>query len=163
MLKLTNDGATITLTQQSSTTTDGLFWFAAALLVGAVGVAMAMSLLSERLAIGALALLIIGCFIFNRQRQQQKKQVASHICDGILEVRAGSFTHKSLARQNQVVLDAHDRIEVSGTELMIVGNDNQHKCVISGFESDKEAQVMQAVLRGQQFGKRHANIKMQSN
>ena len=34
---------------------------------------------------------------------------------------------------------------------------------ITGFESDKEAQVMQAVLQGQQFGKRHVNIKMQEN
>ena len=163
MLKLTNDGAQITLKGQSTPKGDGLFWFAAALLIGAVGVAMAMSLLSERLAIGALALLIIGCFIFNRQRQQQKKQAASHICDGVIEVQAGSFTHKSFASQHQVVLDANDRIEVSDTELMIVGEDSQEKCVISGFESPKEAQVMQAVLKGQQFGKRHANIKMQSN
>ncbi|WP_131667908.1 hypothetical protein [Psychrobacter pygoscelis] len=163
MLKLTNDGAHIILKGQYTPKGDGMFWFAAALLIGAVGVAMAMSLLSERLAIGALALLIVGCFIFNRQRQQQKKQAASHICDGVLEVQAGSFIHKSFARQNQVVIDTNDRIEVSDTELMIMGSDNQQKYVISGFESPKEVQVMQAVLKGQQFGKRHANIKMQSN
>lgn len=163
MLKLTNDGAQITLKGQSTPTGDGLFWFGSALLIGAVGVAMAMSILSERLAIGALALLIVGCFIFNRQQQRQKKQDASQISGGELDVRAGEFTHKALGKQNRVVLTAGDRVEVSGTELSIVGDNDQQKYHISGFESHKEAQVMQAVLRGQKFGKRNANIKMQSN
>lgn len=73
MLKLTDDGAKITLQSQSQAADNGMFWFGSALLVGAVAVALAMSLLSERLAIGALALLIVGSFIFNRQRQQRKK------------------------------------------------------------------------------------------
>ena len=59
MLKLTDDGAKITLQDQPKTTDDGMFWFGSALLIGAVAVAIAMSLLPERLAIGALALLII--------------------------------------------------------------------------------------------------------
>ena len=62
----------------------GYFGFGSALLVGAVGVAMAMSLLPERLSIGALALLIIGSFFFNRQRQQRKKQLSGVISSGVL-------------------------------------------------------------------------------
>ena len=72
MLKLTDDGAKITLQGQSNAADNGMFWFGSALLVGAVAVAMAISLLPERLAIGALALLIIGSFIFNKKRQQHK-------------------------------------------------------------------------------------------
>ena len=51
MLKLTDDGAKITLQGQPSTADNGMFWFGSALLIGAVAVAMAMSLLSERLSI----------------------------------------------------------------------------------------------------------------
>ena len=66
MLKLTDDGAKITLQGQPPAGDNGLFWFGSALLVGAVAVVLAMSLLPERLSIGALALLIIGSFFFNR-------------------------------------------------------------------------------------------------
>ena len=163
MLKLTSDGAQITLTGQSVLKGDGLFWFGSALLVGAIGVAMAMSLLPERLAIGALALLIIGCFVFNRLRQKQKQQAASCICSGKLEVRAGSFTHHAAGKPCQVIIESSDTITVTGDELVVLDANNAPKCRVSGFESAKEAQVMQALLQGQQFGKRNANIKMQSN
>ena len=163
MLKLTSDGAQITLTGQSAPKGDGLFWFGSALLIGAIGVAMAMSLLPERLAIGALALLIIGCFVFNRLRQKQKQQAASCISSGKLEVRAGSFTHHAAGKPCQVIIESSDTITVTGDELVVLDANNAPKCRVSGFESAKEAQVMQALLQGQQFGKRNANIKMQSN
>jgi hypothetical protein len=163
MLKLTDNGAHITLQGQSTPSGDGLFWFGSALLIGAIGVAMAMSLLPERWAIGALGLLIVGSFIFNRQRQQLKKQTASLIRGGTLDVQAGAFTHTVLGKQNRVVIAAGDQIEIRGEELVIVDANHQQKCQVSGFDSTKEAQVMQAVLQGQQFGKRNANIKMQSN
>lgn len=162
MLKLTNDGAQITLIGQPTSQGDGLFWFGSALLIGAVGVAMAMSLLPERLAIGALALLIVGSFIFNWMRQQQKKQSSKAISAGILQVRLGEFTHTVEGTQQRVAIASDDRIEVIGSTLKLLTANNELKCQISGFESDKEAQVMEAVLKGQSFGKRNANIKMQS-
>lgn len=163
MLKLTDHGAHITLQGQPTPSGDGLFWFGSALLIGAVGVAMAMSLLPERWAIGALALLIVGSFIFNRQRQKLKKQAANLIRGGVLDVRAGAFTHKALGTQNRVVIAVDDQIEIEGTELLILDVNNEQKCLVTGFETAKEAQVMQAILRGQQLNKRNANIKMQSN
>lgn len=163
MLKLTDDGAQITLTGRSSAQGDGLFWFGSALLIGAVAVAMAMSLLPERLAIGALGLLIIGSFIFNWLRQQQKKKNLSNIHSGLLEVKAGSFVHQAGGSRQQISLAPGDRIELSGSTLCIFTASNELKSQISGFESEKEAQVMQALLKGQTFGKRNANIRMQSN
>lgn len=163
MLKLTDNGAHITLQGQSTPSGDGLFWFGSALLIGAVGVAMAMSLLPERWAIGALALLIVGSYIFNRQRQKLKKQAANLIRGGVLDVRAGMFTHKALGTQNRVTIAADDHIQIQGNELIVLDTNNQQKCLVTGFETLKEAQVMQAVLQGQQLNKRNANIKMQSN
>ena len=100
MLKLTDDGAKITLQAQPQAADNGLFWFGSALLVGAVAVALAMSLLPERLAIGALALLIIGSFVFNRQRQQRKKAMAGVISSGILWVRVGELVHDNQGKRD---------------------------------------------------------------
>lgn len=74
MLKLTDEGAKITLQGQPPAGDNGMFWFGSALLVGAVAVAMAMSILPERLAIGALALLIVGSFIFNNKSGNSTKK-----------------------------------------------------------------------------------------
>lgn len=163
MLNLTDDGAKIILKGQSTPKGDGLFWLGSALLIGAVGVAMAMSLLPERLAIGALALLIVGSFIFNWLRQQQKKKTSLSISGGELMVRSGGFTHQGAGSPNRLAISPGDRIEVTGTQLVIFNERNQPKCQISGFESAKEAEIMEAVLNGQQFGKRNAKIRMQSN
>lgn len=163
MLKLTSEGAQITLTGQSTPKGDGLFWFGSALLIGAIGVAMAMSLLPERWAIGALGLLIVGCFVFNWLRQKQKTASSLHISSGKLEVRSGSFTHQAAGKPSQIVIESGDTIVVTGSELTVLDANKATKCQVIGFESAKEAQVMQALLQGQQFGKRNANIKMQSN
>ncbi|WP_230658113.1 hypothetical protein [Psychrobacter sp. I-STPA10] len=163
MLKLTNEGATITLAQQSKGATDGMFWFAFALLIGAVAVAMAMSVLPERLAIAALGLLVVGSFVFNRRRGQRNKLAQQQINAGILEVHQGGFVHRLAGKANNVQLQADDGINVVQNSLQIVDSGGAQKYHITGFESDKEAQVMQAVLQGQQFTKRHANIKMQDN
>ena len=108
MLKLTDDGAKITLQGQSPAADNGLFWFGTALLVGAVAVALAMSLLPERLAIGALALLIIGSFIFNRQRQQRKKTMSGVISSGVLWVRDGELVHDHQGKRAHIHLTDGD-------------------------------------------------------
>lgn len=160
MLKLTDDGAKITLQGQSPMADNGLFWFGSALLIGAVAVALAMSLLSERLAIGALALLIIGSFIFNRQRQQRKKAMAGVIASGILWVRAYELVHDNQGKREHIHLADGDKVTLIGEQLQIVdANDNQ-KYHISGFESLQEAAATKAILQGQALSKRHVNIKM---
>ncbi|MDP4544838.1 MULTISPECIES: hypothetical protein [Psychrobacter] len=160
MLKLTDDGAKITLQGQSPAADNGLFWFGTALLVGAVAVALAMSLLSERLAIGALALLIIGSFIFNRQRQQRKKTMSGVISSGVLWVRDGELVHDHQGKRAHIHLTDGDKINLIGEQLQIVDCDDIRKYLISGFDNIQEATATKAILQGQALSKRHANIKM---
>lgn len=160
MLKLTDDGAKITLQGQSPAADNGLFWFGSALLVGAVAVALAMSLLPERLAIGALALLIIGSFIFNRQRQQRKKTMSGVISSGVLWVRDGELVHDHQGKRAHIHLTDGDKINLIGEQLQIVDCDDIRKYLISGFDNIQEATAAKAILQGQALSKRHANIKM---
>ena len=160
MLKLTDDGAKITLQGQSPAADNGLFWFGTALLVGAVAVALAMSLLPERLAIGALALLIIGSFIFNRQRQQRKKTMSGVISSGVLWVRDGELVHDHQGKRAHIHLTDGDKINLIGEQLQIADCDDIRKYLISGFENIQEATATKAILQGQALSKRHANIKM---
>jgi len=163
MLKLTDDGAKITLQGQPSTADNGMFWFGSALLIGAVAVAMAMSLLPERLAIGALALLIIGSFVFNKKRQQHKKAMSGVISSGTLWVRAGELVHDNLGKREHLHLTDNDKIMINGETLQIVDDSNVRKYHITGFESIQEAKATKAILEGQSLTKRHVNIKMKSN
>lgn len=163
MLKLTDDGAKITLQDQPSTADNGLFWFGFALLIGAVAVALAMSLLPERLAIGALALLIIGSFFFNRQRQQHKKAMAGNISSGILWVRAGELVHENHGKREHIQLIDSDKIILTGEQLVITGANDNRKYHISGFDNIQEAKAAKAILQGQALTKRHANIKMSTD
>lgn len=163
MLKLTDDGAKITLQDQPSTADNGLFWFGFALLVGAVAVALAMSFLPERLAIGALALLIIGSFFFNRQRQQHKKATAGLINSGILWVRAGELVHDNQGKREHIRLVDSDKIILAGEQLAITDADDKRKYHISGFDNIQEATAAKAILQGQALTKRHATIKMSSD
>ena len=163
MLKLTDDGAKITLQDQPSMVDNGLFWFGFALLVGAVAVALAMSFLPERLAIGALALLIIGSFFFNRQRQQHKKATAGLINSGILWVRAGELVHDNQGKREHIQLVDSDKITLAGEQLAITDADDKRKYHISGFDNIQEATAAKAILQGQALSKRHATIKMSSD
>ena len=163
MLKLTDDGAKITLQGQPNNADNGMFWFGSALLIGAVAVAMAMSLLSERLAIGALALLIIGSFIFNQKRQKQKKAMSGLIRTGTLWVRAGELVHDNLGKREHIHLTDGDKVMLVDGGLQIVDSNNTQKYHIMGFESAQEATVTKAILEGQALTKRHVNIKMSSH
>lgn len=160
MLKLTDEGAKITLQGQPPTSDHGLFWFGSALLIGAVAVAMAMSILPERLAIGALALLIIGSFIFNQKRQKQKKALSGHINSGILWVRHGELVHDNQGKRDHIKLLETDSITLRDNELYITDSNEVQKYKIAGFDTAQEAQATQAILQGQTFNKRHVTIKM---
>ena len=163
MLKLTDDGAKITLQGQPNNADNGMFWFGSALLVGAVAVAMAMSLLSERLAIGALALLIIGSFIFNQKRQQHKKAMSGLISTGTLWVRAGELVHDNLGKREHIHLTDGDKVMLIEEGVQIIDSNEGQKYHITGFESAQEATVTKAILEGHALTKRHVNIKMNSN
>lgn len=163
MLKLTDDGAKITLQGQPPAGDNGLFWFGSALLVGAVAVVLAMSLLPERLSIGALALLIIGSFFFNRQRQQRKKSMSGVISNGILWVRNSELVHDNQGKREQIHLADDDQITVHGEQLQIIAADNSCKYHIIGFDTMQEAQATKAILQGQVINKRSVNIKLNAD
>ena len=163
MLKLTDDGAKITLQGQTHALDNGLFWFGAALLVGAVAVALAMSLLPVRWSIGALALLIIGSFIFNRQRQNHKKAMSGQISSGILWVRCGELVHDNQGKRAHIHLADGDMITLDSEQLQIIDVNHIHKYHISGFDNEKEAQATKAILQGQTLNKRHVTIKMSND
>ncbi len=163
MLKLTDDGAKITLQAPPQSGDNGLFWFGSALLVGAVGVALAMSLLPERLSIAALALLIVGSFFFNRQRQQRKKAMSAIINNGNLWVSAGTLIHDGQGRRETITLLEDDKITLYGQQLQIVDVNDIRKYHISGFDNEQEAKVTKAILQGQTLSKRHANIKIKED
>ncbi|WP_182406879.1 hypothetical protein [Psychrobacter sp. GP33] len=163
MLKLTDDGAKITLQGQPQVLDNGLFWFGAALLVGAVAVALAMSLLPVRWSIGALALLIIGSFIFNRQRQNHKKAMSGQISSGILWVRCNELVHDNQGKRAHIHLADGDIITLEGEQLQIMDVNHIRKYHISGFDNEKEAQATKAILQGQTLNKRHVTIKMSND
>lgn len=160
MLKLTDDGAKITLQESPKTVDNGMFWFGFTLLIGAIAVALAMSLLPERLSIAALALLIIGSFIFNRQRLQRKDAMRGMIHGGILWVRSGELIHEEHGKREQVQLLDGDKITLQDEQLHIIAADNTRKYHISGFDSEQEARAACAILQGQLINKRPVNIKI---
>ena len=122
-----------------------------------------MSLLPVRWSIGALALLIIGSFFFNRQRQQHKKATAGNISSGILWVRAGELVHDNQGKRIPIQLTDSDTISLVGEQLEIVDEDTRRKYRISGFDNIQEATATKAILQGQTLTKRHVNIKMSSD
>lgn len=160
MLKLTDDGAKITLQGRAPAADNSLFWFGGAMLIAAVVVALAMSILPERLSIGALALLIIGSFFFNRQRQQHKKAMSGVITSGVLWVRSGELVHDNQGKRESIQLLENDKITLSGEQLQITDANDIHKYQISGFDNSQEAKATQAILQGQALNKRHVTIKM---
>ena len=137
MLKLTDDGAKITLQGKPQPAEDGMFWFGSALLIGAVAVAMAMSLLSERLAIGALALLIVGSFIFNKKRQQHKKAMSGMISSGILWVRAGELVHDNQGKREHIHLADGDKVMLLGDKLRIIDASEVRKYYSAYIEDER--------------------------
>ena len=163
MLQVTDSGVNITLSGQSNHQGNGLFWFASALLIGAVAVAMAMSILPERLAMTALAMFVVGSFVFNWYRQKQQVSKDILISQGMLEVRPGVFHYTQAGQRKRLLVKEDDQIMLKGKQLLIYEPNGGLACQVMGFDDAKEAQVMQQVLQGQQPNKRHVNIKMQSD
>lgn len=163
MLKLTDNGAKITLKATPKSADNGLFWFGAVLLIGAVAVAVVMSLFPVRYSIAALGLLVLASFVFNLKRQQQKKAQSGIIQGGILWVKSGELVHDCHGRREQIALTADDSISQTGTQLSITSVNAEPKYQISGFDSEQEAAAAKAILQGQALQKRNVNIKLQSN
>lgn len=162
MLKLTENGAKISLKGAAKPADNGLFWFGAVLLLGAVAVAIAMSLFPVRYSLAALGLLVVASFVFNLKRQQQKKAQSGMIQGGILWVKSGELIHDAHGRREHITLSSDDTISQIDNQLSITNSQNVLKYQISGFDSEQEAAAAKAILQGQALQKRNVNIKLQS-
>lgn len=162
MLKVIENGVLITLTGDASKQ-DGVFLFGLLLLVGAVLVALAMVFLPTKWAIGALALLVVGSFIFNHWRQQQTQQSGQEIDSGVIQLTQGQLVHQQMGKQQTIILDAQDYVELNNDQLIIYSADKQKKCQVVGFETLKEAEVAKKVLQGKTLATKNTNIKLQAS
>ncbi len=162
MLQLTEHGVTITLNGKSAT--DKLFWLTLALVVLAIGVALAMIFLPMKIAISFLVLLVIVSFVFNRYKQRiTGSKSAILIANGVLRVQQGIISHNNMGKQQRIMVLTHDTVKNLGSELVVYDKKQAVKCRVSGFENHKEIEVMSSILQGKNINKRLANIKMQSN
>ncbi|MBS9779439.1 MAG: hypothetical protein KGV51_02320 [Moraxellaceae bacterium] len=162
MLQLTEHGVTITLNGKSPI--DKLFWIACVLVVLAIGVALAMIFLPMKIAISFLVLLVIVSFVFNRYKQRMTgSKSAILIANGVLSVQQGIISYNHMGKQQRIIVLTHDKVENLGSELVVYDKQQTVKCRVSGFENNKEIEVMSSILQGKNINKRHANIKMQSS
>ncbi len=162
MLQVTEHGVTITLNGKS--TTDLLFWLTLALIVLAIGVALAMIFLPMKLAIACLVLLVVFSFVFNRYKQRLTgAKSAMLISDGVINVQQGMIVHNVLGKQQRIMVLNDDKIKNSDSALIVYNAKQQTKCHISGFDNDKEIEVMTKILQGQNINKRNANIKIKES
>lgn len=158
MLSLTDNGVKIRLNAASSQ--GGLFWWALALVGLGVLVVVALALLPERLALGALAVFVVLCFVFNFVRQKQAE--VRVLSGGILWVQAGSFVHEELGQRTQVVVADGDQVDLFEGRLVIeCQNSAVRRYEVVGFDDEREARIMQAVLRGQGLDKRLVQVSIQ--
>ncbi|MBS9779851.1 MAG: hypothetical protein KGV51_04410 [Moraxellaceae bacterium] len=159
MLQLTEHGVTITLNGKSAT--DKLFWLTLALVVLAIGVALAMIFLPMKIAISFLVLLVIVSFVFNRYKQRMTgSKSAIFIANGILSVQQGIISHNNMGKQQQIMVLTHDKVENLGSELVVYDKQQVVKCRVSGFDNNKEIEVMSSILQGKNINKRLANIRV---
>ncbi len=162
MLKVTENGITITLNGKPSN--DILFWLTLMLVVLAIGVALAMIFLPMKVAIACLVLLVVVSFVFNgyKQRITEQKSVIL-ISHGTLNVQQGLIAHHDGIKQQHIMLLADDTVTQRDSSLIVYGANQKPKCRVSGFDHDKEIEVMAKILQGHTMNKRHANIKMQNH
>lgn len=150
MLKLTDTGVEIRLT--GTPTPNYAFVFSGILGVFALLVAYLAITQPVGVAIGGMFGLAVGCFLFNRYKEQIKNQP---ICNGTIVARAG---HLDLSGQ-LIDLSQSTNIEIHDNLLII--KDNHKSWQIGGFDNEKEMVVLKAVLLGQEITQRNANIRMQ--
>ena len=127
--------------------------FALTALVGllALGVAYVAITQPVMMSLGAIFVLACACFALNRYKAAQKNLV---ITGTLLDVSAGQLDYQG----RQIKLDPNANISIQNNDLTI--QNGADKITISGFETTKECQVVQAVLKGQAVSKKHAKIKM---
>lgn len=149
MLKVIDDGVSITL---NGTDKNPLFAISAILVVLAIGVAVVAMVAPVQITIGVMAVFAVLIFMFNIYKNRLQYQ--SHIATGQFIVKNRSF----MAVGHTVKLSENAQIELVGETLMVV--DLGRTWLISGFDNDKERHVAKSVLEGKALEKQERAIRL---
>ena len=149
MLKVVDDGVVI---QLSGVQTNPLLIPAAMLVVVALIVAIIAMTMPVKATIGAMAVLAVLIFVFNRykQRYQYEKTIAT-----------GQITVK-----NRHFISAGHAVKLSNDATIIVRHhtltikDLGRVWHITGFDNEKECLIAQSVLEGKALQKREQPIRI---
>lgn len=144
MLTLSDDGVQITLMGSHS----NALMVAVLMLVLAVGVALAITMLPSAYAILAVFGLACLCFWFNHHRKNN-----TVIATGQVWVKSGVIIYNG----QKFVFD-NPAVHISQDKLMI--KSSKKSLILQGFENPKEISIAKAVLLGQAVMGNKVAIKM---
>lgn len=151
MLQVTDTGVQVILKGKS---THKGFVMAVALVSFALLVAAALAILPTHYALITLALLGCVALAFGWYRQKNIAQQFSH---GLLKVSpfALNCNHQSHVFSSTLTVIAHD------SQLTLI--DHDLTLVITGFENDKECQIVKSVLLGATIQTHAKSIKLKAS
>lgn len=149
MLKVIDDGVSITL---NGTESNPVFIMAGVLVALAVGVAVVAMTAPVEITIGVMAVFAVLIFGFNIYKNRLKDQ--SRIATGVIIIKNRAF----IAQGQNVKLSENARIELINDTLVIT--DLGRSWHILGFDNDKERHVAKSVLEGKALEKREQAIRI---
>lgn len=149
MLKVIDDGVSITLNGIES---NPVFIMAGVLVALAVGVAVVAMTAPVEITIGVMAVFAVLIFGFNIYKNRLKDQ--SRIATGVIIIKNRAF----IAQGQNVKLSENARIELINDTLVIT--DLGRSWHILGFDNDKERHVAKSVLEGKALEKREQAIRI---
>lgn len=149
MLKVIDDGITITLTGKAK---NPLLLWSSALVILAVGLAVVAMTMPIRITIGAMFGFAVLIFIFNIYKNKLKNH--SFINQGQLTIKNRHF----ISNGHSVKLSDNATITIAQHKLII--DDLGRVWHIFGFEQDKELHIAKSVLEGKALEKRERAIRL---
>ena len=149
MLKVVDDGVSITLVGKDK---NPLFVMASVLVVLAIGVAVVAMTMPVQIIIGVMAVFAVLVFGFNIYKNRLQYQ--SHITNGQITIK-----RRTLITNNQNI-KLTDDVQITLTDGILIIKDIGRSWYISGFESDKECHVAKSVLEGKVLEKKEKAIRI---
>lgn len=149
MLKVVDDGVSITLTGQDK---NPLFVMASVLVILAVGVAVVAMTMPVEMTIGVMAVFAVLVFGFNLYKN--RRQYQHHISNGQIIIKNHAFTING-----QNIKLTHDAKIIMANDTLII-SDLGRSWHISGFEAPQECTVAKSVLEGKPLQKNERAIRI---
>ena len=154
MLTVLDDGIKVHLTGRMPTLSNPLYLGSVLLLLLAIGLAIGLTVLNTKWAIGCMAGFAVLVFIFNHFRQRASTH--THICSGTLIAKKQQFSTDTW----HIHLSADTKMRVTNMTLTIC--DHGRVWQITGFDNQKEVLITQAVLQGQRYQTQQKHIRLDS-